>query len=113
MPARALIALEALRDGESRIVTLEVPATPYRSLIVTRTGSSVRVFWNVCQHLPVPLDSGLGDLVEDAQGRWVCQTHGARYRPDDGICVAGPCQGEALATVEAEVVDGVVVVDLD
>ena len=113
MPARSLIALEALRDGAASIVTLETRVAPHRSLILARTGTTVRAFWNVCRHLPVPLDSGMGELAVDGLGRWVCQTHGARYRPEDGACVQGPCEGKALTEVKVEVIDGVVVVELD
>jgi nitrite reductase/ring-hydroxylating ferredoxin subunit len=30
-----------------------------------------------------------GDLI-------VCSTHGAMFRPHDGLCLAGPCEGRSL-----------------
>ena len=30
-----------------------------------------------------------GDLI-------LCGTHGALFRPDDGLCVGGPCAGKSL-----------------
>jgi nitrite reductase/ring-hydroxylating ferredoxin subunit len=36
----------------------------------------------------------------------LCQYHGALYRPDDGICVAGPCVGSRLRQLPVTVIDG-------
>ena len=55
-----------------------------------------RFYLNQCRHIPLPLDALSGDFW-DAQGQLLeCKTHGARYRPQDGYCVEGPCQGEWL-----------------
>lgn len=55
-------------------------------------------------HLPVPLDGGMGELPSN--DRLVCLTHGAEYEPEQGLCVAGPCEGEVLERVPIEIVDG-------
>ena len=39
-----------------------------------------------------------------------CTGHGALFRPADGVCVAGPCEGEGLSPWPVEVRDGAVVV---
>ena len=101
---RVLLGTEDLGDGEARIVRYPTGKPPKRSFIVVGTAEGLRVYWNVCRHLPIPLDAGIGKL--SGGEHLVCLTHGARYRPIDGHCVAGPCKGEILEAVEFEVVDG-------
>lgn len=90
--------VDTLGVGASRIIAHPQGTKPYVSLILVRSHEGLRAFWNVCQHLPVPLDSGTGGLPpgEDL----VCLTHGARFRATDGLCLAGPCSGGRLEEVE-------------
>jgi len=103
----ARLRLEGAEDlplGASRIVPHPEGAPPRRSLILVRLEAGLRAYWNVCAHLPVPLDSGAGALPPgDAL---VCLTHGARYATDTGRCLGGPCRGGKLAPVELVQVDG-------
>lgn len=96
--------LEALGDGQ--VVPVEGPP-PYCSVLVVPTGDGVRGYWNVCRHLPVPLDGGLG-LMPRVDDDLVCSTHGAVFGVADGACTSGPCLGDALQPVELTVDDGVV-----
>jgi nitrite reductase/ring-hydroxylating ferredoxin subunit len=73
---------------------------PKQGLIVCRTGRGVRVYWNVCQHLPIPLDGGLGHLP--AGRELVCVSHGARFEREGGLCTSGPCRGRWLEAVPFE-----------
>lgn len=80
-------------EGHHILVSVEGPA-PWRSVLLTRSGGELRAYWNVCRHLPVPLDGGVGRLPPG--DRFVCLTHGASFRLDDGMCESGPCAGAAL-----------------
>lgn len=92
--------LSDLTVGNVRIVSIKAPP-PKHSLLVVRTPSGVRGYWNVCRHLPIPLDCGAGSLP--ATDDLVCQTHGARYRPEDGFCTTGPCEGTWLESIPLEI----------
>ena len=47
--------------------------------------------------------------LDETDGRYfVCATHGARFRLEDGRCVDGPCAGAALTPIEIELRDGLV-----
>ena len=70
--------------------------------LVVRDGARLRAYVNICKHIAIPLDAGTGDFLDD-EGHLVCLTHGALYRISDGLCVAGPCEGESLDEVEVEV----------
>lgn len=56
----------------------------------------LRAYMNLCKHLPIPIDGGSGDLLDDERLHLICRTHGALYRMKDGLCIEGPCTGESL-----------------
>ncbi len=65
--------------------------------VLVCTASGVRGWRNVCRHLAVPLDRTDPGRLATPDGRHlVCGEHGALYRPEDGLCVAGPCLGARL-----------------
>ena len=69
------------------------------SLFALRHRGEVRVYRNLCPHLLVPLEYRK-DRFLSADGQWVvCYAHGARFRPQDGTCVHGPCRGQALQSL--------------
>jgi nitrite reductase/ring-hydroxylating ferredoxin subunit len=70
------------------------------------TDRGLRVYFNVCRHVPVPLDAGSFVAPVD-DGDWVCDTHGARYDLSSGYCHTGPCLGSSLLPVRVELEDGV------
>jgi nitrite reductase/ring-hydroxylating ferredoxin subunit len=64
---------------------------------LVRTEAGVRGWVNRCRHLAVPLDHhDPGRFSTPGGCHLVCSMHGALYRPDDGMCVAGPCEGVQL-----------------
>ncbi len=73
----------------------------------------LRCYENVCQHVPIPLDAG-GRQFLDEEGLLECATHGALYRRSDGECISGPCMGRQLTPlVVRERDDETVEVELD
>ena len=50
-------------------------------------------------HAGVPLARQLGDCLAPAGSLIACGWHGALFNIDDGVCVGGPCAGQALALV--------------
>jgi 8-oxo-dGTP diphosphatase len=66
-----------------------------RGLLVA-TPDGARAYRNVCPHVPIPLDRD-GEPLLTADGLFlVCRNHGALFAPEDGLCLAGPCEGESL-----------------
>ena len=91
------------------VVELERPGGrgPRRQAMVTRLpNGELRAYLNLCKHIPVPLDSYRGEVIEPGGERVLCRTHGAAYRREDGLCVEGPCEGESLDPVRVELRDG-------
>ncbi len=113
-----IAAAEASRiDARFRRIPLPTPVwmpegALATSVLVGRCDGEVRAYANVCRHRPFPLDQGGSGVMALDERHLVCHTHGALYRPDDGVCVEGPCEGAALypAKVEREGDDLVIVV---
>lgn len=82
--------------------------------ILVRTTDGVKAFKNECRHLSVRLDDREPGDLWDPHGRYlVCNSHGARYRPDDGLCVSGPCEGSHLKELPLVVEQGEVFLETD
>lgn len=73
----------------------------------------VRAFKNLCRHLPMRLDEREPADFWDSSGRFlVCNSHGARFKAEDGLCVSGPCEGSHLKTLPLHVENGDVFLDV-
>lgn len=73
-----------------------------RDAFAVRWHGEVRAFVNSCRHQSLPLDFGDGHFFDDAFDALVCCHHGARYAPDTGVCVEGPCAGAKLTALALE-----------
>jgi nitrite reductase/ring-hydroxylating ferredoxin subunit len=94
---RLLCALDDIADGGSR----GFPAAPggFIGLFAVRRGEAVFVYVNSCPHVGVPLEMQPHQFLDEAGERIICAAHGATFRVEDGLCMAGPCEGEGLETV--------------
>ncbi len=71
---------------------------------VLRHGARVTGWVDRCPHMGTPL-AFLPDRYLTREGDLVlCSTHGALFRPGDGLCLAGPCEGKRLWTWDVVVV---------
>lgn len=77
-----------------------------RPAFAVRWRGRFHAYLNVCRHQARMLDFGDGHFFDDAYDALVCCHHGARYRPDDGACLEGPCEGGGLTALQVEERDG-------
>jgi nitrite reductase/ring-hydroxylating ferredoxin subunit len=95
LPAEGSL-LFTVRDGFDR-----------EEAILVALADGVAAWRNYCQHwTDVRLDKGSGVTLRE--GEIVCGKHGATFRPDDGYCTFGPCEGAYLDEIEVTVADGAV-----
>ncbi|CAN5388725.1 Rieske 2Fe-2S domain-containing protein [soil metagenome] len=80
----------------------QAPATGF----VIRHGGRAIAWLNQCRHVPMELDWQPGRVFDENREYLVCATHGALYRPDDGVCVSGPCTGARLRPIVVLESDG-------
>ena len=78
---------------------------------VIRTGDEVRGYFNTCPHQGTPLDWKPDTFLSYDKSLIQCSTHWARFRIDDGECVAGPCLGKSLAAIAVRNCGGEIVLD--
>jgi nitrite reductase/ring-hydroxylating ferredoxin subunit len=93
-----------LSPGEVRAVPLPrgPGGIPREALVLRDHGGELRAYLNRCQHLPIPIDGGSRRYLCDDGQFLLCGTHGAKYRLEDGFCVAGPCSGTSLQPLKLE-----------
>ncbi len=103
---RRLCRLEEIADGEAKGFEIEGAE---HDIFVHRTGARVRAFVNSCPHQGTPLDWMPDRFIAPDGVHFICATHGALFRTDDGTCIAGPCLGRRLAAVELRLEEGWVV----
>lgn len=53
-------------------------------------------FENRCPHWNTPLDLHAPSLFDSSSNSLICQTHGARFDPESGLCLSGPCLGDHI-----------------
>ena len=103
----ALVTLDRLPDGGFAEVEAVINGDA-ESLVLYRDGEAVRAWLNICPHAGRRLDWAPGQFLKSREGLLVCAAHGASFQLADGVCVAGPCRGEALRPVAGDVRDGAV-----
>ena len=78
------------------------------TLFVIRWKGALHAYRNQCPHAGTPLDWPENRFFDMSGHYLMCGTHGAVFRPEDGVCIEGPCQGRALARVAIQVEDGAI-----
>jgi nitrite reductase/ring-hydroxylating ferredoxin subunit len=104
MPARPqCVMTDVSRLLELRAVNFELTVDGVsRPAFVVRYRGQPRGYINACRHQFRSLDFGDGHFFDDAADALVCCHHGARYDPENGHCVAGPCAGTWLTALVLE-----------
>ncbi len=95
---RRLCALTDLADGDA--IGIDDPNDPWApGTIVVRQGDRAFAYVNDCPHAHLPLDVIEGRFLTRERSALLCANHGARFRIEDGACLAGPCRGARLTPV--------------
>ncbi len=92
-----LCALDEIADPGSKGFLFREGEALFLGFVVRR-GGAVTGYVDRCPHAGMALamveDRYLtreGDLI-------LCSSHGALFRVEDGVCIGGPCAGQALRT---------------
>lgn len=91
--------------------SIRLPHADYEhGVCVVRQGLSVFAYANRCPHMGMPMDWVEGQFLTApsaaATKHIQCSVHGALFTIDNGLCVAGPCQGQTLTPVPVSIVNG-------
>ncbi len=107
-----LCRIDELPDPGSRAFSVGEGDWPMRGFLVRR-GNDVHAYVNRCPHAGHPLNLRPDEFLTDDRRHIVCDSHGAMFDPENGVCVAGPCPGQSLIKLPVRVESGVVVLDAD
>ena len=102
--ALRLCRLDELADGRSK--GFDPLGEGRDTMFVVRRENEVFGYRNACPHYDFARMAWRKDEYLNADHtRIQCGAHGALFRIEDGLCVIGPCVGEALTPVPLEVRD--------
>jgi len=99
---RLLCALDDIADGGCKGFGDGTAS----SLFAVRQGDEVFVYRNCCPHAGAPLNWMPDRFLNREKTLIICAAHGALFNIESGQCVAGPCPGQYLTSVPAEIRDG-------
>jgi naringenin degradation protein FdeD len=95
---RRLCAAAEIPEGEGRGFVFG-GGTERQAVFVIRWQGRLHAYRNQCPHVGAPIDWPENRFF-DRDGRYLmCGMHGAVFRPEDGLCIEGPCQGRSLAPI--------------
>ena len=94
-PGRRLCALGDIGDPGAKGFRFRTGEALFAGVIVRR-GETLAGYVDRCPHAGWPL-AALDDRFLTRTGEHIlCSGHGALFRLEDGVCVAGPCAGSHL-----------------
>jgi nitrite reductase/ring-hydroxylating ferredoxin subunit len=100
-----LCQVEEIPDGEAR--GFDPEGVGRDTLFVVRQGSRLYGWKDQCPHEGVtPLPWRRHAYLNAKKTRLVCFAHGAQFDIASGVCVLGPCIGEALSPVDVMLSEG-------
>jgi nitrite reductase/ring-hydroxylating ferredoxin subunit len=104
---RVLCSLAELEPTGSHGFSVGEGDWPLRGFIV-KTARGVAAYVNYCPHAGHPLNIRPNRFLTPDGNLILCCSHGALFARDNGLCIAGPCQGQKLTPVPVEVFGGYV-----
>jgi nitrite reductase/ring-hydroxylating ferredoxin subunit len=100
-PQRVAADVRRLSEMSGVRFTITLDGITWPAFAVRRRGR-FHGYLNVCRHQSRELDFGDGRFFDETADALVCCHHGARYDPESGLCVAGPCAGAKLTALRME-----------
>ncbi len=97
--------LDDITDNDAKGMVAVVDGKQ-RNIIVVRKADQAYAYLNWCPHTQVLIDQLPGKFFDGEHKHLVCSKHGALFRPEDGYCVSGPCEGDSLSALDVIVKDG-------
>jgi len=101
-----IAAVDEVEEGQTIKFSFNRGEKPQEGF-VGRCHGKLFAYDNTCRHLPISLDYGDNRFFDSKGETLVCQTHGAVYEPETGLCMRGPCAGASLYALEVIEEDGV------
>jgi nitrite reductase/ring-hydroxylating ferredoxin subunit len=102
-----LCRIDDVAEGEAKSFIIG-EGKDRRDIVVVRKAGRFFAYENSCPHQAMPLETFPDKFLNEDGSLFVCSTHGARFRVEDGYCISGPCEGKSLRHVVIIVIDELV-----
>ena len=79
---------------------------------IVRRDDHFYAYINQCPHTGAPLDWVEHQFLDREHAFIQCAVHDARFQIDSGLCVAGPCAGDALQPLDIRIHKQAIYLDL-
>jgi nitrite reductase/ring-hydroxylating ferredoxin subunit len=107
--ARMVARVEEMDEGSVRKFWIICQKYRVDAFLVNEDGN-FHAYVNRCRHMPTPLDFIRDQFLSEDGKYLMCYSHGALYEFATGLCVSGPCKGEALYRLPVRVDRGEILV---
>ena len=77
-----------------------------KPFFIVRRGQEVFAYRNFCPHYGAPLDWKPDAFLSYEKDLILCSMHSALFNIHDGVCIDGPCPGQALEPLTVRIDDG-------
>lgn len=91
-----LCPADQIAEGQAKEFQFGRGRNVFRMFVIRHDGLA-RAYLNLCPHFSLPLNREPDQFMVD--GLIVCLQHFARFKPADGLCIDGACEGSRLDTV--------------
>ena len=105
-----LCHLDDVPDGGSNGFVVDT-ADGRCGIIAVRHDDMVVCYVNSCPHIGTPLEIQPGRFLDKSGQHILCSTHGALFRIEDGLCIAGPCVDDNLTPIATDVREQIIFMD--
>lgn len=105
-----LCPLDEIADPGSREFSWGDGPWPLEFFVVRKDGN-VFGFVNRCPHAGHALNWQPDRFLTREQDLILCNSHGARFRISDGVCMSGPCPGASLEHIAVRAEGGQILAD--
>ena len=100
-----LFARDQLSDPGCRGFSVSYDGRFIQGFVVCKN-LQLYAYVNSCPHTGAPLDWVDNQFLDREETFIQCASHDARFEIASGLCVAGPCVGQSLTSLQIELVDG-------
>jgi nitrite reductase/ring-hydroxylating ferredoxin subunit len=105
-----LCRIDEIAEGQAKSIIIG-EGKERRDIVVVRRLGKFHAYVNSCPHQATPLETFPDKFLNEDGSLFVCSTHGARFRVEDGFCTSGPCEGQSLRSVSITLVGEAVILE--
>ena len=69
---------------------------------------NIYCYRNHCPHVGSELDWVAGQFFDEGGKLLICATHGAKFDPENGKCIDGPCINQSLTPIPVKLEDEII-----